>query len=605
MKEIVASRWLFLGLVLASTATATSRLWVVLRVDGVSWAETVFLFLFAVLFAWISTSFWMAVLGTVMRLRRGPVGTLIRESAAEASERPSQSRTAIVVPVYNEEVRRLFAGLRAMRASLAQTGGVDGFDVFILSDSNDPHQRAAEQAEWRRWRAAHDEPGAGIYYRNREHNTGRKSGNIADFCRNWGSLYDYMIVLDADSLMTAETMLALVGLMDRNPRAAVIQAPAELVGRDLLFARLQQFASSVYGPLYATGLARLMGPDGNYWGHNAIIRVRPFMHHCGLPRLPGRPPLGGEILSHDFVEAALLRRAGWELHLAPDLGGSYEEPPPTILDYLKRDRRWCQGNLQHARLILAQGLHHTSRLHLLLGVMSYLSSPLWLLMLIASAISAYQSPQTMQFSYVGRYPVLDWPVPHLVDLVALIVVVIAMLYGPKLMALMVLIRDRAMCAQHGGSGRIALSLLLESVCSTLFAPIFMLSHCVFAVCILTGSTTAWLGQHRSEHALPWRAVVAAFAPHTAAAVIAGTAIAIFIPQSFWWFFPLLLGAGLSIPLAIAASSRSLGQRLRRAGLLLVPSETGAVPIVAQVRRAVGQEDAALPAEPATAAPAPR
>ena len=189
-----------------------------------------------------------------------------------------------------------------------------------------------------------------------------------------------MVILDADSLMTGKTLSHLVGLMDANPRAALIQAPAQLVGRNSLFARIQQYASSVYGPLYTAGLAFLQGPDGNYWGHNAIIRVHAFMQHCGLPRLPGQPPFGGEIMSHDFVEAALLRRAGWEVWMAPDIGGSFEEPPPTLMDYLIRDRRWCQGNLQHLRVVFAQGLTLPSRLHMAMGIMSYVSSPLWLLL---------------------------------------------------------------------------------------------------------------------------------------------------------------------------------------------------------------------------------
>ncbi len=374
MSDIAARRWLFLFLVVVSTAAAVDKLYQVLRIDGLDPLEFLFLSLFAILFGWITISFWMAVFGAFARLTDAKLLPL-KEAPA-----PSSSRTAILMPVYNENVARVFSGVQAIFDSVAATGG---FDFFILSDSTEPQNWIAEEVAWQKLRASL-EPDAQIFYRHRHRNIGRKSGNIQDFCENWGSHYDYMVVLDADSLMSGETLSALVRLMDANPRAALIQAPASLVGRSTLFARIQQFASTAYGATYTAGLAWLQGAQGNYWGHNAIIRVRAFQQHGGLPKLPGKPPFGGEIMSHDFVEAAFLQRAGWEVWMAPDLTGSYEEPPPTIYDYLKRDRRWAQGNLQHARVILAQGLKLPSRLHLAMGIMSYLASPLWLLLLVVS-----------------------------------------------------------------------------------------------------------------------------------------------------------------------------------------------------------------------------
>src|SRR4029079_283005 len=226
--------------------------------------------------------------------------------------RSRPSRTVLAVPIYNENCTHVFARLQVMLESLRAAQASDHFDFFVLSDSDLTHC-AQEQAAWRDLRRQN--PDARIFYRNRPHNIGHKSGNIADFCTNWGALYDHMVVLDADSLMTGRTLVRLVGLMDENPRAALIQAVPLLIGGKTLFARSQQFASWVYGRMYAAGFARLQGPDGNYWGHNAIIRIKPFMENCGLSLPPGRPPLGGEIMSHDFVEAALLRRAGWELWL--------------------------------------------------------------------------------------------------------------------------------------------------------------------------------------------------------------------------------------------------------------------------------------------------
>ncbi|MGH7005945.1 MAG: glucans biosynthesis glucosyltransferase MdoH, partial [Alphaproteobacteria bacterium] len=201
---------------------------------------------------------------------------------------------------------------------------------------------------------------------------------MADFLKRWGRHYDYMIVLDADSLMEGRTLVAMARHMDANPGAGLVQAPPVCINRNTLFARMLQFAGRIYGPVFAAGQAFWQMGEGNYWGHNAIIRVRPFTEHCGLPELPGRPPFGGHILSHDFVEAALLVRAGWSVWLAPDLGGSYEEVPPTLLDYAKRDHRWCQGNLQHSRIVGARNLNGVSRFHFIGGIMSYVASPLWL-----------------------------------------------------------------------------------------------------------------------------------------------------------------------------------------------------------------------------------
>src|ERR1700761_2163865 len=405
-------RWLYLFIVLASTVAAVTRMAGVFQIDGFTGREWIIMVLFAILFGWIASSFWMVAFGAFARWNK--ISLLPLKPPAEVSA----ARTAILMPIYNEDVARVFSGVRAIRES----AGPD-FDFYILSDSTNPANWVAEEMEWQ---ALNSELGddAHIYYRHRARNTGRQAGNIQDFCENWGQLYDYMVILDADSLMTGNTLSRLVGLMDANPKVALIQAPPQLGGRGSLFARIQQFASSAYGPLYSAGLAYLQGPDGNYWGHNAIIRVHAFMQHCGLPKLTGRPPFGGEIMSHDFVEAALLRRAGWEVWMAPDIGGSFEEPPPTLMDYLIRDRRWCQGNLQHLKIVFAQGLALPSRLHLAMGIMSYLSSPLWLLLLIVSALEVPR----LGVSAKGL---------SMADVAALGVLVLAMvilLYGPKLLA---------------------------------------------------------------------------------------------------------------------------------------------------------------------------
>src|SRR5262249_3693767 len=140
-----------------------------------------------------------------------------------------------------------------------------------------------------------------IFYRHRANNEGRKAGNIGEWVRHFGGAYEQMIVLDADSLMPSDTMVRLVAAMERHPNVGIIQTRPTIVGARTLFARMQQFAGRVYGPPIAYGLAWWFGAEGNYWGHNAVIRVEAFAAGAGLPPLRGPRPFGGTILSHDFV----------------------------------------------------------------------------------------------------------------------------------------------------------------------------------------------------------------------------------------------------------------------------------------------------------------
>lgn len=573
-------RWLFFGLVTLTTGLGAFRFWTVLRIDGLTLLEITLLGVFSLLLGWIAFSFWIVAAGVCARWQGVRLDWLHRGGPAQTE--PGQAgRTAVLVPVYNEEPRRLFAGLEAICDSLIAAGS-EPFDVFLLSDSSKPDCGRAETAGWRRLRDSM-RGRLRLFYRRRPRNVGRKSGNIADFCRTWGRGYDYMVVLDADSLMTGRTMTELVRLMDANPGTALIQVPPQVVGRSTLFARIQQFASSVYGPLFATGLAFLQGPDGNYWGHNAIIRIRPFMDHCGLPTLPGKPPLGGEIMSHDFVEAALLRRAGWDVWLLPDLGGSYEEPPPTLVDHLARDRRWCQGNLQHARLVPLRGLTAGSRLHLALGVMSYVSSPLWLLLLVLSVVRAHQVVSLEPATFVGSYPVLALPISHVEEFIRLIVVTAVLLYGPKLLAWLDIVRDRARRAAHGGAFAAAWSILGESVFSTLLAPVTMLSHSWFVLNNLLGRSVGWNSQRRDDGGFPLMVVLRTFLPHTLAAVAAAGLAYWLVPDSLLWLTPLLVGPLMAVPLVQATCSGPLGLWARQRHLFLIPSETGKVAIIDRVR----------------------
>ncbi len=579
--DVAVQRWLIFGLALSTTAATSTRLLAIFRFGGMSIIEVALLLVFAILFFFIATSFWIACLGahTLWRHKHLQCDDC---AATDLARLPLQRRTALLVPVYHEDITEVSARIRAMQESLRRLGAEDFFDFFVLSDSRDESYRLAERAvclELRRRTA-----NCRLFYRNRERNTRHKSGNVEDFCKNWGTTYDYIVVLDADSLMTGRTLIRLVNAMEANPRAALIQTQPLLIGGSSLFARSQQFASWIYGPMYAAGLARLQGSSGNYWGHNAIIRVRPFMENCGLPTLPGRAPLGGEILSHDFVEAALLLRAGWEVWMFPEPGGSYETSPPTFIDHLKRDRRWCQGNLQHIKLLFAQGLRAPSRFHFAMGVMSYLSSPLWFLLIFLFAAHAFASMYIPPATFVGRYPVLAWPTSHTIAFVSVGIATAALLYLPKFLALAVVLRNKNATRACGGRTMLTVSALLEILFSTLIAPIFMLSHSWFVINILAGRKIQWGPQSRRGRGTALLAAMTAFFPHTIVAMIFGAAAWYLMPADIWWYLPLLAGLFLAIPIGWLTSLPSLGAIAQRFGLFLIPSETAGLPIAARVEK---------------------
>ena len=349
-----------------------------------AWLQAGQLGLFMILSAWVVTGFVTAIMGFWVTLR-GDAHTLTAASVRDHAMNP-EARTAIIMPICNEDVATVFAGLRATCESLASTGHAGQFDVFVLSDSYDPAIAAAERAAWERLRselaAQAGLPPIEVYYRLRKRRTHRKAGNVADFCRRWGKDYRYMVVLDADSVMSGSCLASLVKLMEAHPDAGIIQTATQAIGHQTLHARAQQFASRVTGRLFTLGMQFWQLGESHYWGHNAIIRIEPFMEHCALAPIKGTGGMSGGIMSHDFVEAALMRRAGYHVWLVSDLTGSYEQQPANLLDELQRDRRWCQGNLQNARLIAEPGLHRVHRAMFAIGTMSYLSAPMWLAFLL-------------------------------------------------------------------------------------------------------------------------------------------------------------------------------------------------------------------------------
>jgi membrane glycosyltransferase len=565
-------RSVYMLLVALTTLFAMSLLYVAYASSGLTPLKILLLVLYAILILWVASSFWSASVGFWLLITRYDYFARRRNAAASVvTPLPAAARTAILMPLYNEDPGRVFAAIRAIWQSVEATGESDVFDFFVLSDTRDVNTWVREECEWRRLCEEMSAHGR-IFYRNRKENIARKSGNIADFVERWGARYRYMIVLDADSIMAGDTLVRMVRMMEANPDTALIQAPPLPVNRETLFARVLQFASAAYGPIFTAGAAFWQLGSSNFWGHNAIIRVAPFAAHCGLPSLPGREPFGGVILSHDFVEAAMLRRAGWRVWLAYELKGSYEELPPTLIDYAKRDRRWCEGNLQHTRLINARNMHPVSRLHFAMGVMSYLSSPLWMLFLIVTGIEAYIQTQAIPVYFFSDRIEPVWPVSFKVEMNIVLIFTLAMLFLPKLMALIVIGSSRTKRRAFGGIIRPFISALLETLFSILVAPILMLYQTKFVWAILFRRTIGWPAQQRGDHRTHFGEAVSAHGAQTLIGLAAGLISYYYVPDYFWWLSPVLCGAVLSIPISMLSSSSRLGRVARYLGLFMIPEE---------------------------------
>nr|WP_298249791.1 glucans biosynthesis glucosyltransferase MdoH [uncultured Halomonas sp.] len=589
-------RLLFALLFAGTVALGVWAMFRILIVGGVSPLELIILGLFTITFGWITIAFWSAVIGFILTLtRRDPV-TLSRRRPV-ASPSGTRSRTVLAMPIHNEDVARVVAGLEATCRDLPNDAPERQIEAFILSDSTDDAIIADETAQV----AALQARLAGqcdVHYRHRNSNVGRKAGNLAEFCQRWGRRYDFMLVLDADSLMTGASIVSLIDAMQANPRLGLLQTVPIPVRQDSLFGRANQLAASLYAPMLAAGLSFWHADAANYFGHNAILRTRAFMESCGLPNLPGDPPLGGEILSHDFVEAALLRRAGWQVQMQTDLAGSYEEMPSHLLDFAKRDRRWVQGNLQHLRLLFGRGLHAMSRLHFLFGALAYIASLIWLGILAVSTADALTRALTEPNFFTSDAQLFpDWPLAPPPLIMPLLAGTLAMLLMPKVLGLILALRRRP--AEFGGRSRLAASVLLEALFAMLIAPMMMIFHSRFVIGVLGGRTVAWDPQSREGRAVPWQEAWR----HTWQATLVGLLWAVitwwYTPVFFWWLTPVWLGLLLSAPLVRWSSSLTLGRSLRRAGLLLVPSETHPPVVLRELARqpaATGQASLVPPPE---------
>jgi membrane glycosyltransferase len=563
-------RTLFFGLTFTLALCATALLLDVLHVNGLSGIEFVGMLLFFGLFAWIAGALWTAIAGFVIRLAGGDPAGL---DPAEVAGRLLRTRTAIAMPVYNEDTARVAAGLEAIWASLQRQSEQHAFDLFILSDSSDSQIAAAEEEMW--WRLVTRHGAAGrVFYRRRDDRSEHKAGNIGEFVRRFGPGYECMIVLDADSVMTGSALVTLARLMEAHPEIGILQSLPLPAGRETLFGRLIQFGSRLQSPMLSSGLAFWQLGESNYWGHNAIVRVRPFARYCALPHLKGGPPFGGTILSHDFVEAAFMRRAGYEVRQLPELMGSWEEVPANIIDYAARDRRWTQGNLQHTRVMAFPGLHPLSRVHLLTGIVSYVSSPMWLaLLLLSSILSAMATGKRPRYFLPGLHSLPHWPQFRGGETAALLWLTLAVLLLPKVLGAVLALRDPQLRREFGGAARLCASLLVEQLFSVLLAPTMMMFHSTFVIQALLGRPVAWNAQARGDRGVTLREAFGRQKWQLLFGLAWGAIMLRLAPQFFWWLTPVLAGLVCGVGLTAWTSRADAGRLARRWGLLLIPEET--------------------------------
>jgi membrane glycosyltransferase len=580
-------RFLVIGGAIVMTAFAAREMYRVLAVNGATPLAIFMLALFVALFAWIALSFTSAIAGFVSVIGGG--GRRLLSAGALPS-----SRTALLMPTYNESPARVAAGLEAIDEELRWLQASDFFDIFILSDTTDPEVWIEEEKAFLDLRERTG--GAGrIFYRHRAKNTARKAGNIADWVGRFGGAYPQFLILDADSVMRGDTLVSLVRAMEAHPDVGLIQTLPIITGGTTLFARMQQFAGRVYGPVIAHGIAWWHGAEGNYWGHNALIRTIAFAEQAGLPELRGRKPFGGHIMSHDFIEAALMRRGGWAIHMMPGLEGSYEESPPSLMDLAVRDRRWCQGNLQHLGVLPARGLHWVSRLHLMTGIGSYITAPLWLLFLLSGILIALQArfipPDYFPDGGKSLFP--QWPVIDPVRAMWVFIGTMGLLLVPKLLGMITVMVRRDLRRGCGGFLGLIASLLLETLIAGLLAPVVMLTQSIDVVAILLGRDSGWNAQRRDDGGIPLRDIARLYRRHTILGVLLGIgawAVSLYLAL---WMLPVVLGLALAVPLASLTGRRSLGVALRRVGLLRIPEE-GHPPEVLQRAASLYRQSSAAP-----------
>jgi membrane glycosyltransferase len=557
-------RILFLALVGLTMAAMIGLLALALSAGGFGFVDFILVVLFAVTLPWMVIGFWNATIGfLIMRLARDPVATVTPTAARITGKEPITASTAVLICIRNEPPQRPAAFLTPLLQGLAASEAASHFHIYILSDTDNPSVAEAEQQLFasmaEKWRER-----LRITYRRRQINTAFKAGNIRDFCDRWGKDHDFALVLDADSVMTAPAVLRLVRIMQAEPQLGILQSLVIGMPSASAFARLFQFGMRLGMRSYTIGSAWWQADCGPYWGHNAIIRLAPFMANCHLPTLPDTALVGGHVLSHDQVEAVLMRKAGYAVRVLTDEGESFEQNPPTLIEFIRRDLRWCQGNMQYWHFLAIPGLKLVSRYQLIFAILMFLGSPAWmgLLVLGTIALAVAGSPKAFIHADTG---------------IAVFVLVLVMWFAPKIATVIDVLARPSLRQSFGGGLRFLAGVAVETIFTLMLLPIMWFGHTMFLIRLLTGRKVGWTAQARDDHKVPWAIAVRALWPQTslgwAVLLLLGATVPAAIPYALF----VAGGLALSIPLAIATTMPAAGPAMVRIGLCQLPEETAPPP----------------------------
>ena len=571
--ELTRRRRVVLGLNAATYAGVLGWAGLILGAGGWTWVDGILFGCFALGTPWAVLGFWNALIGLWLLHFRGKDARLDVAPYAASGDQPAPIRvkTAIFMTLRNEDAARAIQRFKIVADSLERTGESGAFSYFILSDSNNPGAVAAEEAAVAAWKSVASDPDR-IIYRRRRDNVGYKAGNVRDFCARWGDQFNLMLPLDADSLMSGAQIVRLVRMMQAHPKIGILQSLVVGMPSPSAFARIFQFGMRHGMRSYTMGQAWWVGDCGPFWGHNALVRIGPFRAQCDLPVLPGKPPLGGHVLSHDQVEATLMRRAGYEVRVLPEEVGSWEENPPTMLEFARRDVRWCQGNMQYLKLLGLPGLYPMSRFQLLWAILMFVGIPAWTLMIALLPVAAWQARD-----------VADFPIGAAK---ALYIAYFIMYLMPKIAGLVDVVLTRGGVARYGGALRFAASAALELAFSFLQGAVSTIRTSIFMLGLLVGKSVVWGGQARDAQRLSWREAARHLWPQTVFGVIVCGALLLIAPAVLWWSLPLTAGYLLAVPFAVVTAEPAVGATLQRLGICGIPEDFRPPPEITATRAAV-------------------
>ncbi len=538
--------------VLGLTAAALSP-------GGFDSLDLLILVLFAATLPWSVIGFWNATIGfLIMRFARDPIATVLPAARKVSGKEPITASTAILLCIRNEVPERVIRNLEPMMADLVAAGVGERFHLYVLSDTDQAAVAAKEELSFgalaKQWDGR-----VPLTYRRRTDNAGFKAGNVRDFCERWGDRHDLAVTLDADSFMPAAAVLRMVRIMQAHAAIGILQGLVVGLPSTSAFARIFQFGMRLGMRSWTIGSAWWQADCGPYWGHNAAVRLKPFIAHCRIPEIERRGPLGGPILSHDHIEAVLMRRAGYEVRALPEEELGWEENPPTLLEFIRRDLRWCQGNMQYWPFLRLPGLAPVSRFQIAFALIWFLASPAWIaLLLVTTAAVAFKGPAHVIRPDAGY---------------ALFVIVLIMWFAPKLATVLEVLSRPAARQAFGGTVRFLASVAVETVFFLLLSPIMWTGHTMFLGGLLFGRTIGWIGQTRDDHAVPLSLAVHNLWPQALLGVVTIGVLSFTVPSAIPYALFLAGGPLLAIPLAVITALPAAGRLLVRLGIGRLPEET--------------------------------